>query len=669
MFHKKNVDFAELIREDFQYQIDYPQSKLRRRKIMSYPRFTKIIINYFLSQYKFVSKRQGTYVNTIKDDGILGRLKFVSKGEDYQEYGLAILDTMLNDDIMNSEAYHTFLALSSGLIPPNKGRGKGSKGKKETVTPKKKILIIADESIIPAPNVVIELEKSISRTEAKIAEEARRVHETHECLVTKNPTSVEQYDESDGEPANSPTGRKRPTGVVIRDTPHVSKKKLLDQSQKLKGIQVMSKEEQLVFGTKKAIKANKEAYKIQEQSACSSEGADGMDKDDHKRSVDIEETGLDNDDKVMDDAKKNDEKVDEEKDPDKVLPQDDKAEDDQQENHIAPFAPLLDVLVSVIPEQPTPPTPTLLEIPLLTPPIISEAPPIATIVPDPLLAAIQRLDDLERKFDVWTKVDHSEAIEALIQANVINEKRCHEDKDEDLTAGSDQGNENKKPRKDTEPSKKSSTSKEFLKGKTLLKTSKSAKSVTAEEPIEEHVHEMTIDVEENIVDDMVNADEQPDEKITKANLVGLVYKLLKGTCQSSIELEYNMEECYKALSDQLNWANPKGDRYTYDLSKSLPLKSRLGYLTVAAEYFFNNDLEYLKLANLERKYTMSITKTMASRPRFNKDMPRRKWSAMDQRRFGIMVNLIDNQLLERRIMWNLERLVGTRELEMDYRLM
>ncbi|GJT20870.1 hypothetical protein Tco_0890807 [Tanacetum coccineum] len=42
------------------------------------------------------------------------------------------------------------------------------------------------------------------------------------------------------------------------------------------------------------------------------------------------------------------------------------------------------------------------------------------------------------------------------------------------------------------------------------------------------------------------------DKLTKAHLVGPVYNLLKGTCQSSIELEYNMEECYKALSDQLN---------------------------------------------------------------------------------------------------------------------
>ncbi|GJV38285.1 hypothetical protein Tco_1410762 [Tanacetum coccineum] len=54
---------------------------------------------------------------------------------------------------------------------------------------------------------------------------------------------------------------------------------------------------------------------------------------------------------------------------------------------------------------------------------------------------------------------------------------------------------------------------------------------------------------------------------------------------------------------------------------------------------------------------------------YNKYMPRRKWTATDQRQSGIMVKLIDEQLLDRRIMQNLERLVGARELEMDYRLM
>ncbi|GJZ76256.1 hypothetical protein Tco_0640721, partial [Tanacetum coccineum] len=56
------------------------------------------------------------------------------------------------------------------------------------------------------------------------------------------------------------------------------------------------------------------------------------------------------------------------------------------------------------------------------------------------------------------------------------------------------------------------------------------------------------------------------DKLTMLKLIAFVffpclYNLLKGTCQNSIELEYNMEECYKALSDQLDWNNPEGDRY------------------------------------------------------------------------------------------------------------
>ncbi|GJY66405.1 hypothetical protein Tco_0468643 [Tanacetum coccineum] len=54
---------------------------------------------------------------------------------------------------------------------------------------------------------------------------------------------------------------------------------------------------------------------------------------------------------------------------------------------------------------------------------------------------------------------------------------------------------------------------------------------------------------------------------------------------------------------------------------------------------------------------------------YNKGMPRRKWSATDKKRAGIMVDLIDKQMLERRILRNLEMLVGARELKMDYKLM
>ncbi|GKF93164.1 hypothetical protein Tco_0279883, partial [Tanacetum coccineum] len=64
--------------------------------------------------------------------------------------------------------------------------------------------------------------------------------------------------------------------------------------------------------------------------------------------------------------------------------------------------------------------------------------------------------------------------------------------------------------------------------------------------------------------------------LTQEILVGPAYNLLKGTCTSSIKLEYNMEECFKALTNRLDWNNPEGDRYPFDLTKPLPLKGRPG---------------------------------------------------------------------------------------------
>ncbi|GJV29601.1 hypothetical protein Tco_1386049 [Tanacetum coccineum] len=278
MFHKKNVDFTQLIWEDFQYQIDDKQSKIRRREIIPYPRFTKIIINYFLSQHKPIPNRPSSYVKTIKDDGVLNRLKFVSKGEDYQVYGKAILDTMLTDQSKQSETYQTFIALSTCLIPPKKSRGKWSKGSKAAVTPKKKSSITVDDNIIPEPDVALELGKYISRTEAKEQEEARHLHETHEHLVTAKPTRDEDSNESDPESAKRPTGGRRPSGVVFRDTKRASNKKSPDQSQKLKGIDVLTEEEQLAADTMQAIKASRKISRSQPHTGGSSEGAEVPDE-------------------------------------------------------------------------------------------------------------------------------------------------------------------------------------------------------------------------------------------------------------------------------------------------------------------------------------------------------------------------------------------------------
>ncbi|GKD84517.1 hypothetical protein Tco_1355671, partial [Tanacetum coccineum] len=42
------------------------------------------------------------------------------------------------------------------------------------------------------------------------------------------------------------------------------------------------------------------------------------------------------------------------------------------------------------------------------------------------------------------------------------------------------------------------------------------------------------------------------ENLTQDILLGLAFNLLKGTCSSSIELEYNFQECFNALTDKLD---------------------------------------------------------------------------------------------------------------------
>ncbi|GJU99233.1 retrovirus-related pol polyprotein from transposon TNT 1-94 [Tanacetum coccineum] len=223
----ENVDYPELIWEDFAFQIHHRKEKKSRRETMPFPRFTKVIINHFLSQHKSLSKLKFQYFNTIKDDGIVSRFKFVRIREDYQEYGLPISETMLTEVIKQSESYQMFIKYSTA------------------------------ENIIPDLDVTLELGKSISLTEAAKEEAARQVHDTHARIVI----------EFIPEPA-----RRRPSGIAFRDTSKVSKKVSSNPFQKLKGVQTLTPEEQEAANTIKALKESKKTSRRQPGTGGSSEG-------------------------------------------------------------------------------------------------------------------------------------------------------------------------------------------------------------------------------------------------------------------------------------------------------------------------------------------------------------------------------------------------------------
>ncbi|GKC81716.1 hypothetical protein Tco_1137433 [Tanacetum coccineum] len=172
------------------YQINNKQTNAKRHESMPYPRFTKVIIQYFISKNKSISMRNRLLMHSIKNDSVLGRLKFVSKNEDNQVYGMSIPDVMINKEIENSKAYQTYLAFLIGTIIPYKSR----KGTKAAISPKKKGSFSIDDNIILDPEVALKLGKSI-----------------------KKPTSVEESDESDSEPANRSTRKRRQADKLTQE--------------------------------------------------------------------------------------------------------------------------------------------------------------------------------------------------------------------------------------------------------------------------------------------------------------------------------------------------------------------------------------------------------------------------------------------------------------------
>nr|GFC71126.1 hypothetical protein [Tanacetum cinerariifolium] len=90
MYHKKDVDFAYLMWEDFIYQVERKDAK--KSNEMYYPRFTKVIIHYFMT----------------KDPSIPRRNKF----------GVMFPVELTNEDIRNSDAYKKYYAIASGAAPP-----------------------------------------------------------------------------------------------------------------------------------------------------------------------------------------------------------------------------------------------------------------------------------------------------------------------------------------------------------------------------------------------------------------------------------------------------------------------------------------------------------------------------------------------------------------------
>ncbi|GJZ65519.1 hypothetical protein Tco_0622215 [Tanacetum coccineum] len=116
MYHQKNVDYVYLLWEDLVYQIENKVSK--RNKDMYYPRFTKVIINHFMSQDQSIPRRNKVDWHMAKDDPIITTMRFIPQHEVVQKYGAILPDYLTNQVMKESEAYKTYYDLATGKVLP-----------------------------------------------------------------------------------------------------------------------------------------------------------------------------------------------------------------------------------------------------------------------------------------------------------------------------------------------------------------------------------------------------------------------------------------------------------------------------------------------------------------------------------------------------------------------
>nr|GEX09377.1 hypothetical protein [Tanacetum cinerariifolium] len=72
-FLRINIDFAYLIWEDFVYQVEHKNQK--RSNKMNYPRFTKVIIDYFMTRKPSISRQNRINWHYVRDDALFSTIK------------------------------------------------------------------------------------------------------------------------------------------------------------------------------------------------------------------------------------------------------------------------------------------------------------------------------------------------------------------------------------------------------------------------------------------------------------------------------------------------------------------------------------------------------------------------------------------------------------------
>nr|GEZ05582.1 hypothetical protein [Tanacetum cinerariifolium] len=626
MYHQKNVDYVELLWEDFIYQID--NKAYKKQEKMYYPRFTRVIIHYFLTQDKTVSSRNKIGMHTSKDDYLINTLRFVSTKEATRIYGAILPESLTSLEIKETKAYQTYFGFATRATPPKKER----KFKKHASL---------QLTIVPVS----------SEEPTKESKRAKR--------------SAKKFTKA------------LMGGFVIRETPEIplSKKKEKVDVARGKGIKLLSEvalteEAQHEEGNNEDDSNNKQDSRSEgsdEENDSDDENtqSDNEKGSDSEHETDENESGFKSD---QGENKEEDETDEEEKEDEYVgtpyyySPTDDEDKTNVDDN-VEGFVQKEGTDAEMINVQQGNENPKISQ-------IIEDAHVTLFTIPRKTKVPVTRSShsfDLAYKFLNFADIPTIEAeIVSLMDVTSIMKSQKDKDKDEDPSVGSGQGLKKRKTSKDaklTTGPKLKNQSNTPQQGPTQSCLMTLASSADKQSNTFDELMSTPIDFSAYIMNGLKITN------LSQETLLGPSFSLLKGTRTKYVELGYDFEECYKALLEKLYWENLEGVTRV-----EVTRKHGYGYLKEIEVRRANNDLYTFKEDELYKFSDGTLTRLQTSLEDITKNihmeyLPKRRWSTLEKKRANIMIKVIDKQLKKRRMTMSLKKFVGERHYETDLRLL
>nr|GEV42560.1 hypothetical protein [Tanacetum cinerariifolium] len=647
LYHKRNVDYAYLMWEYFVYQVKHKNQK--KNNEMYYPRFTKAIIHYFMSKDPSIPKRNKVNWHYVRDDHMFSTIKLVSRHQRTQQFGTLLPIELTNDEIRNFKGYKEYYAIATGEAAPKpKASVRRTRSSSDTsITPPTIAVSLRLTAFTKGKQTAkASKAKSLSALSKVAMTEAQQVK-----LVTKRSMQQTHISQPSGSGANEGTGSK--PGVLDVPTEE-SEEQLSWNSTDDEGDNNEEKdddgdeedegddgEEGNGDDDDEEGRDDEHEYNEEEEYAKETRDEESFDhipqtpKDSEDEGDDKEDLGLN--------VGEEERHVEEEEE--NELYRDDSSSMSSQ-FVTSMLNPTLDFAgaVSAIPEivhqymeqqmnesiQPSDEQGNLYK-------ALVDAYESDKIILDTYGETVtlkrRRDDDADKDEEpsagpdrgskrrregkepesgsaptetatrsVGRSTQGSRSRQALASESALAEKptlttsQTEEPSHLEFDTGDDdqrivQSSQHPKwfsqQQKPPSPDHNWNKTVPAVHGSIQPWISELAKQVDTRSSFNE-LMDTPLDFSKFLINQLKV------DTLTLELLAGPTYELMKGSCKSLIELEYHLEEVFKATTDQLDWVNPEGQQYPHNLLKPLLLiPNNRGRRVIPFEHFINNDLKYL----------------------------------------------------------------------------